>query len=1221
MTTSITVRDIRALCGEAAYWRGLSYISDGQAFLTGRSLVPEQYRYQIGGGRKYYVTVVNTDGKYVPECTCLASATGAYCKHIAAALLLLANAEEDKRGEPDSLSPGDTNAPGDRREASDSGSRPGKLKGSSGVTKAGHGSREGDMSKVRRGFHDGDARKTGHGLGEDGVRMSEHGSRDGDVTSAYHGSGEGEANKPGHESGSDNRKHYGAGERRGKSYLRGTSDRDAIADMLGLFGNRSSAESNTAGERIGIVRDERELLELCPVLQLVPRAAGHMVRLELRVSAKRSYIVHRSAAFLEAVANATPFTFTGQFSYDPTRHRFSPQDETLIRKLSETAAEEQRYRNVLLQQSGQAAAIPEEERYLSLPPFAWDGLLPLLQGNSRLAVEVHHARAGKAPVRFDSLKTGMSAKLPLVFKIGRSSDGDGDYALRAWGMRDIIVLADYGFAFGQGTLYRLPPARLNRLSGLKTLLDAADFGGEDYQYVGIAPEQATDFMQTVVPGLATLGKVEIAPDVSERLWYQPLKARLYLDRVRGKLLAGLEFQYGDIVINPLEQSGGQRGTDLIVMRDGEKEGRILKLLEHESFGKTEGGYIIEGDDEEYGFLYGIVPLLEQELDVFATSAVKIRMVPETVIPKIVLSWEEKSDWLNFSFKLDGISEGEIRAVVEAVAEKRRYFKLRNGALMPLEGEAFSALLRVMNGIGLHRPTLLRDVAGGSMKLPVSAAAALLELPEHGSNVAMNKPLRELLDNLRHPGGLDFALPDGLSAELRDYQKYGFMWMKNLAAYRFGGILADEMGLGKTVQSIAFLLSVLTEIRQYATPALIVAPSSLMYNWSAELAKFAPGIKFALADGSSGERVQTLELYGDGPSAADVIITSYPLLRRDALNYSARSFHTLILDEAQMFKNDYTQTAQAVMGLKAQHAFALTGTPIENRLDELWSIFRVVFPGLFPDKERFGEMTRESIAKRSRPFLLRRLKSDVLPELPEKIESLQTSRLLPEQKTLYAAYLAKLKEDTLKHLDSDDFGKIRIRLLAGITRLRQICCHPGLFVEGYEGDSAKFRQLMELLAECQSAGKRVLVFSQFTSMLQLIGQELGYLERPYFYLDGGTPPAERVELCGRFNEGERDIFLLSLKAGGTGLNLTGADTVILYDLWWNPAVEQQAADRAHRIGQRKVVQIIRMVSEGTVEEKMMELQQRKRNLIDEVIEPGSEALSSLSEQDVRELLSL
>lgn len=516
-------------------------------------------------------------------------------------------------------------------------------------------------------------------------------------------------------------------------------------------------------------------------------------------------------------------------------------------------------------------------------------------------------------------------------------------------------------------------------------------------------------------------------------------------------------------------------------------------------------------------------------------------------------------------------------------------------------------------MGIHK----RDLIGPEIRLPIIRGLHLMDSQNKRNAVKLSKAFRQLLDNMRFPDNMDFPVPNSLTNVLRDYQKYGFQWLKTLAHYRFGGILADDMGLGKTLQSIAFLVSLLPEIRNQNLPALIICPASLMYNWLNELRKFAPEIVAVIADGSRGEREKTLNRI----SGVDVIITSYPLLRRDIKLIASLSFHTLILDEAQAFKNYTTQTAQAVKVIQARYRFALTGTPIENKLEEIWSIFDAVFPDLFASRKAFNDLPQDLIAKRIAPFLLRRLKTDVLKELPEKIESQQTSQLLPEQKKLYIAYLAKLQQETLKHLDEQDFQKNRIKILAGLTRLRQLCCHPALFVEDYTGNSAKFEQLMEIIDECRSAGKRVLIFSQFTEMLSLIRKELGVQGVPLFYLDGNTPASERVELCNRFNEGERELFLASLKAGGTGLNLTGADTVILYDLWWNPAVEQQAADRAHRIGQRSVVQVIRLITQDTVEEKMYELQQRKKDLIDEIIQPGHEALSTLTEEDIREILNL
>jgi len=451
--------------------------------------------------------------------------------------------------------------------------------------------------------------------------------------------------------------------------------------------------------------------------------------------------------------------------------------------------------------------------------------------------------------------------------------------------------------------------------------------------------------------------------------------------------------------------------------------------------------------------------------------------------------------------------------------------------------------------------------------------------------------------------------------LREYQKQGYQWMKTLAGYGFGGILADDMGLGKTLQSIAYIASELSNIKKNRKPVLIVCPSSLVYNWLSEFMKFTPEIQAVIIDGNKAERSKLLK----DVSGIDVVITSYMLLRRDIHLYEKIKFHTVFFDEAQAFKNPLTQTAKAVMNIQADHRFALTGTPIENSIEELWSIFRVVFPELFQGLKEYSNLTSKTIARRIRPFLLRRVKEEVLGELPEKIESIDRVELLPEQKKLYAAYLAKLRHQTLKQLDKNTIRKNRIKILAGLTRLRQICCHPALFVDGYKGDSAKLEQLKQIIEESRFAGRRVLIFSQFTKMLDLIGRELAYEGIPFFYLDGQTPPEERVETCEKFNAGERDFFLISLKAGGTGLNLTGADTVILYDLWWNPAVEEQAADRAHRMGQKNKVQVIKLIARGTIEEKMNELQDKKRNMIEEIIEEKSSA--SLTEEDLREILQI
>lgn len=970
---------------------------------------------------------------------------------------------------------------------------------------------------------------------------------------------------------------------------------DLTEGMLGLF---SEKPMRPTGSRPYF--DNRTPLQAEFICKPVSYGFGKvMFAIEMKVGPKRPYIVQPIKSFLERIDRRQPFPLSKQFIYDPELHSFQERDDAVIQQLIQISRNESMYREASNPYSVQTQSRKSKgERHLLIPPFSWDALLPLLAAAPSVQLEYeegvfHGIRVSEEP-------------LPLDFEFDQAQ-GEA-YVLNVRGMDRITVMESYGIVLSDGRLMKLQADACNRLVEMMRMLEPLR-----KHRIHIAPEQMELFMERVTPGLMKLGNVRIAQNVSDRLVRTPLEAKLYLDRVKSRLLAGLEFQYGDIVFNPLEGVRAKGGGGRILMRDGEKERRIFELLEQGSFARTDSGYFLDDEDAEFEFLYTIVPQLEKLLKVYATSAVKVRIVTKHAPPKITVDVDERIEWLEFRFDMAGIPDSDIRELLKSLEEKRNYYRLPNGALMPLDSAEFQEMIRFLNEVGIRGA----DVTGPQFRLPVVRGLHLSDSTRQGNAVRLGKSLRRLLENMRNPDHSDFPVPAALDPVLRDYQKFGYQWMKTVAHFRFGGILADDMGLGKTLQSIAFLVSALPEIRSLGMPALVVAPASLMYNWRNELAKFAPEIRAVIADGSRANRRAILR---EIPSM-DVVITSYPLIRRDIDLYSEQTYHTLLLDEAQAFKNYTTQTAQVVKLLQARHRFALTGTPVENSLEELWSIFEAVFPGLFPDRKTFNELSRESVARRIRPFLLRRLKTDVLKELPEKIESLQASELLPEQKKLYAAYLAKLRQETLQHLNESGFQKNRIKILAGLTRLRQLCCHPALFVEGYDGSSAKFEQLMELVEECRSAGKRMLVFSQFTEMLGLIARELGRQGVPHFYLDGSTPAAERVELCSRFNDGERELFLISLKAGGTGLNLTGADTVILYDLWWNPAVEQQAADRAYRIGQKNVVQVIRLVSQGTVEDKMYLLQQKKKHLIEEVIQPGQEALSALTEEDIRDILMI
>jgi len=970
---------------------------------------------------------------------------------------------------------------------------------------------------------------------------------------------------------------------------------DAVVnELIGLMSDKPFRSI-----RSGSYIDERTLLDVEFIVSLVAYSNGrHFVCISIKLGPKRLYVVQRMKEFMLSIANREPHNFTANFTYDPRLHRVRSEDEALLQELLGICRNEQLY-NEMSNSYHSIAKGAKMDKLLLIPPYAWDRILSLLS--------VVKAKLDDGEHIYDEIALS-DEPLPLYFHIDETNNKS--YELRIQGLEDMKIVDAYRLAAHQGKLLKLSSEQARTLQQLEQTLRGSSF--VPLQQLQLGQEQLTPFIEKVIPSLQKLGKVSIAPAIANRMEQMPLKARLYLDRVRDRLLAALEFQYGNIVINPLEAERSHT-TDRILIRDLEREELIISLIEQCPFARTESGYFMNEEESEFHFLHDVIPQLEKLLQVHATSSVHMRLVTSFVPPKARIEWNERTDWLELSFSMDGIPETELRGLIDALEEKRRYYKLPSGALLPLEGEAFTQIIRVINNFGLRK----HELYGTTAQLPLARGLHLVHEELHNDAVSLGRSFRRLLNDIRNPDNIDFPVPEGLKPVLRDYQGYGYQWLKTLAHYRFGGILADEMGLGKTIQSIAFLLSVVTEIRSSGQPALILCPASLMYNWKQELSRFAPELRTIIADGDKGTRMGRLS----ESNQIDIMITSYPLLRKDAATYASQTFHTIFFDEAQAFKNYTTLTAQSVKSLKARYRFALTGTPIENSLEELWSIYDVIFPGLLPDRRAFSELPRDTVARRVRPFLLRRLKRDVVKELPDKIETLQASELLPAQKKLYTAYLAMLQQETLKHLDENTFNKNRIKILAGLTRLRQLCCHPALFIDGYDEGSAKLEQLLELTQECLSAGKRILIFSQFTSMLAIIGRELTEQAVPYFYLDGETPAAERVELCSRFNEGECDIFLLSLKAGGTGLNLYGADTVILYDMWWNPAVEQQAADRAHRIGQRNVVQIIRLVSKDTLEDKMYALQQKKLNLIEEIIRPGEETLSSLTESDIRELLML
>ena len=517
-----------------------------------------------------------------------------------------------------------------------------------------------------------------------------------------------------------------------------------------------------------------------------------------------------------------------------------------------------------------------------------------------------------------------------------------------------------------------------------------------------------------------------------------------------------------------------------------------------------------------------------------------------------------------------------------------------------------------------------------MTLPLYRALTLDAFNDADSGVHFDRreAFRTLAEEIT--GGsaaVDTPVPEGLQATLRSYQYAGYQWLVRLARLGFGGILADDMGLGKTLQTIAYLLHQHEENQE--ARSIIVMPTSLIYNWEAELKRFAPSLSYRIIVGSKKERTALLT---DVPPGT-LLLTSYATLRRDASLYDDMTFDSIISDEGQYIKNSYTQNTRSLKSLNGLHHFSLTGTPIENSLADLWSIMDFCLPGYLHSWREFRHLyeipiTRyedtarlNQLKRQIAPFILRRMKNDVLTELPDKIDTVLYAELSEEERRIYHTQLALSHKAFIEEIAGHSLAQSRVRVLTLLMRLRQVCCSPALFLDGFDKPSAKLSLCLSVIEDRAAAGHQMLVFSQFTSVLDMIAPELDKRGIAYVTLTGKTKSQDRMELVNRFNKEKIPVFLISLKAGGIGLNLTSADTVIHFDPWWNQSVENQATDRTHRIGQKKSVHVIRLITKDTIEEKILELKEKKQALSDAIITSEEGVISRLTMDDLHNLFAL
>ena len=633
--------------------------------------------------------------------------------------------------------------------------------------------------------------------------------------------------------------------------------------------------------------------------------------------------------------------------------------------------------------------------------------------------------------------------------------------------------------------------------------------------------------------------------------------------------------------------------------------------------KKKIAYITDETHKMQEFVNGGLPYLQQYADVYVSEALKMIGMKKTY--QISAGVTIENDLLSIDLDSVDIPRDELAAVLASYRRKKKFYRLKNGERLHLESDELEEIDQMLASYNVD-PEKMKD---GHLDLELFRAFSLNAHAENESSLIefdRSDLFKSVIERFENVNIADYEISPKYDDLLRDYQKYGYQWLRTLSDYGFGGILADDMGLGKTLQVIALL----DQCSADDHVSIVVAPASLILNWEDEVKKFSSDLRACSVYGGAGARKRTIAGYAD----YDLLITSYDYIRRDVELYRDIEFEYVVLDEAQYIKNLRTKSAQTVKELVGKHKLALTGTPIENSLAEMWSIFDFLMPGYLFSYAHFARQYERPIVKEKdeqmqlelkkliSPFILRRRKQEVLKELPDKIETTLPIEFNEEEKKLYLANLSQVNVELQAKLGMEEVNAIVI--LAMLTRLRQICCEPRVLYEDVKGQSSKLEACMELIIRLRENGKKILLFSSFTSVLELITLALKVEGITYYVLTGSTDKVKRRELVAKFQEDDTTVFLISLKAGGTGLNLTAAEAVIHFDPWWNMSAQNQATDRAHRIGQERTVQVFKLIMKDSIEEKIQQLQEAKKDLADAFVEGNDGAITSMSREDIMEL---
>ena len=935
------------------------------------------------------------------------------------------------------------------------------------------------------------------------------------------------------------------------------------------------------------------------------------IKVEFKVGNKRKYKIKNLPEFYERMLNGEEYQYGDKLHFIHKKEVFREDMQELldfVLKYSEIIHYANSNSNSNYRYYGKALS----ENSIMLGNTALDELFDILKGKT---------------VEFKKSTKDLEVKLidgnpEIEFILNNSSENDYEIIpnMNIFNM-NIIRGKSYKYILIDEKLYRV--TKEFEKSSMRLL---EIFRNNYLTEVHLAKDDLKQLFSIIVPKVKNaiqLGNVS----EEEIEIYKPKKliSKVYLDfDEHNYLVADLRFTYGETEINPLDEK-----QKVNIPRNMLEEANVLNAFKKSGFmfDVKNLRFILPNNDKIYEFLTKDITYYMQKFEVMATDNFKNKEIAK---PKIgLLGIKIENDLLAINLEKMNVNIEELKDIMKQYHLKKKYHRLKDGTFLSLEDNSEIEFIdKLVSGIGKDSEKLEET----EIILPVNRALYLNQLLKSikGTEIIKNSEYKKIVRDLEKDiGDEEVEIPSNLNANLRYYQKIGFKWLSVLDKYHFGGILADDMGLGKTIQILAIILKYINGNQENKKASIVVSPSSLTLNWYNEAKKFAPTLKVCVIRGNNKERKEII----DKIENYDLIITSYDLLKRDIELYKNKKykFRYAIADEAQYLKNSNTQNAKAIKSILADTRFALTGTPIENSLAELWSIFDFIMPEyLFGYKEFkheyeipiVKEQDEEAMKKLKmliEPFVLRRTKKEVLTELPEKTITVLNNEMTEEQEQIYLSYLMQAKKEVAEEVDAKGFEKSQIKILAALTRLRQICCHPKLFIENYNGECSKLDQCMEIIEEGISANHKILLFSTYTSMFDIIEKKLKKKDIEYFKLTGATKVEDRIKIVDEFNENSNiKVFLISLKAGGTGLNLTGADMVIHYDPWWNLSAENQATDRAYRIGQKNNVQVYKLITKNSIEEKIYELQERKAKLADDMLNTNVTFVNKLSKEDIMEL---